>query len=271
MSKNQKGKTMKILINASFKAIRTGDYVVADIEADEFILDTDDSELSKAQLLEIATSNKIELGKKDRASDMLEKLEAGFEKMDLPRQDEKSDTQKVAEIVKAGCESGESDDVMIVKIIQSGIRFKAAIKMLNNELTSGGYRITNKARQEEIRNLLVEAEFEADDYSEWQAMIETIVAAVADTESSQATKAMRKYCKEFEIEIPSAPKKPKGGFRTAAYNWMIANPEATDKELTEWVVTENKKDAKVAERMLPVFKFAKAFAESLYGEEEEEG
>jgi len=232
---------MKYLINQNFKAIRKGAYVTSNEDAGEFIFDTDDAVISVAAMLEIATANKLKVSK-DKKEAVVLSLTEELESLEISIMSEKTDTQKVGEIVAAGIESGSSDDEMLIQIVQSGIKFKAAGKLFAQAMQEGGYRITNKARKEECRKILVEEEFNPETYSELEEMLEKLTKEVNDTETSQAFSCVKAYAREFEISLPKAPAKPKGGMKVRAQNWMIENPDATNEDLAVFIEETLKKD-----------------------------
>ena len=146
-----------------------------------------------------------------------------------------TDTQKVAEIVAKGVEAGHDDDTMLIEIVQAGIKFKAAGKLFNQAMTEGGYRITAKDRKEKGRAILVDAEFAPENYDELQAMIERISEEVDDTTASQASSICKNYAKEFEIELPKAPKKSTGGIKAEIMEFLFKSPNATHEELFDFI------------------------------------
>lgn len=252
---------MKYLINQNFKVIRKGDYVTASSSAQEFIFDTDNcDDLTVATLLEIASANKAKISK-DKKETVIEKLHQHLETLEIPIMSQKPESEIVKEIVAAGVEANKSDDDMLIEIVQAGIKFKAAGKLFAQAMQEGGYRITAKARKDKCREILVDEEFNPKSYDELQAMIERLTQEVDDTVTSQAYSCVKAYAREFEIELPKAPKKPKGGIRAQAQNWMLNNPEATKDDLAEWIESEAKKDdpeGKMLDRMWSLFEFGKA-------------
>ena len=235
---------MKFLINDSFKALRSGEFVVADSSVDEFIFDSENTDdLSVAAMIEIASANGATLGKgkKDKT---VKALEVILTNLELPEMNDKTDSQKVEEIVAAGVEAEKDDDTMLIEIVQSGVKFKHANKLFAKAMEAGGFRITSKARKAEARDILVEAEFTPADYDAVTAMCEVLCEAVNDTTTSQAFAIIKSYCKEFEIELPKPVKvkKASGGLRAKVFAWIVENPQS-DKDGMEQFI----KDQDVAE------------------------
>lgn len=251
---------MKFLISENFKALRSGEYVTASEDDGEFILDSNEAEAyTIATLNEISLANGFKASKEKR-NIVLEKLTQNLLNLGLPTMNDKTDTQKVAEIVAAGVEAGKTDDEMLIEILSSGIKFKAAGKLFNAAMTEGGYRITAKKRKEECRAILVEAEFQPETYEELEKMLEHLSQNVADTETNQAYSIVRAYAKEFEIELPKPVKAPKGGLLQRALEWMVANPEGSDDDLAAWIEEQGKEDpeGKLLSKFSKYYAFGKA-------------
>ena len=255
---------MKALISSTFKALRTGKYVRADEESGEFIFDSnasDDDQPSVATLLEIASANEIK-AKKDKKKNVVAVLAEGIKGMKLPVMSERPVSDVVAEIVKEGVANDQSDDEMLIAIVQAGVKFKQAGKLFNNAMTEGGYRVSAKDRKDNIRNHLVEAEFEPSEYSEVSEMITALTKKLADVDLAQALRGIKAYAKEFELELPKPPKKAKGGFKVVVQNAVIANPALTLEEF-KTICEDNKRDVERCEKtMWPNVLFAQAVVAS---------
>lgn len=234
---------MKVLISNNFKAMRQGEFATASEEVGEFILNTEDCDFSAATLMEIASANKIKL-KKEKKELMVSNLEAELIKLKLPEISKMSNTEKVKQIVISGFEAEKTDDEMLVEIVQSGISFRQATKMFRTCVEDNGLRISAKKRYDSILEILESNEFSADTFEQVQAMAQRIsvgdqengLEPVGDTSVHQATKAIRKYCKDLEIEFPKAPRKPKGGLRSRYLGFAASNPLVTDAELEQWYI-----------------------------------
>lgn len=250
---------MKTLINDSFKALRTGDYVKADIDAGEFILDTnvDDPSITKAALTEVANANDIKISGKTKA-EILDSLEVGLEAMNLPEMNKMGDSEKVLEIVTAGVEADLDDDTMLIKIVQSGIKFSAANKMFKAAMETGGFRTAMSKVKELAREILVGAEFNPESHSDVSEMVGNLVLEINGSDEKQALKAVKAYCKEFEIELPKAKKEPKGPMLERVQNWIVANPLATVTDLTKWLEDQGKNEKLVA-RYSQLLEFAQNY------------
>lgn len=247
---------MKVLINADFKALRTGKFVVANEEAGEFIFNSKDVEdLSIATLLEIGKANKIKV-KKGKKGDVVDTLVEGIEELELAVVSEKPISLLAEEIVAAGVEAGESDEEMQIKIVQAGAKFKQAGKLFNQAMASGGFRVTAKERKANIRTVLVEAEFQPETSEEVSKMVARLEDELNDVNASQANAGIRAYAREFEIEIPKPEKKPKGGFKIQVQNHVIENPEITKEEFAEFCEDKVKDVEQKVRTMWPAIEFA---------------
>lgn len=262
----------RVLINDDFKAIRHGQYVEATAEG-EFILDAEnpDDAPAVATLQEVATKNKIKV-KGKKKEEVLEQLFEGFATIkNLPSMDEKPDTLIVKEIVDAGHEAGDSEEDMLIAIMTNKDRkipYKRAMSLFNKALAEGGYKISNKQRADEV-NAILEAEGEdgfdpEGEYSAVEDIVRTIIKTVSDTNSAQATRLVRRYCKDNEIEFPKPPKRAAGGLRLKAQNFMLENVDATKEEFAAFVNSQVKKakDEKAIDRMWSAVAFAKKFAKA---------
>lgn len=238
---------MNVLISNDFKALRAGEFVTASEDSNEFILDTENCDLACATLLEIADANKIPL-KKGKKNDMVSDLETGLLKLNLPEMSKMSETDQVKQIVTDGFAADQSDEQMIIQILEAKIPFRRAGKLFRQVVESLGLRISVKARAEAIEAILEDNEFYPEKFEEVQAMCERIAVGdkeaelepVADTTTQQAMKAIKKFLKVKEIEFPKAPKKAKGGLRLRFLTFAAANPAATDEELATWYMKNTK-------------------------------
>lgn len=253
---------MKILVNKSFKAIRVGLFVAADEKAGEFILDTDNCDHSVATLQEIAGANKIKLTSKDlKKKELLAELTAGIEKLNLPQQNEKSESDKVKEIVQAGTEEGLDDEDIIVNIIQAGIKYKSAIRMFQAAVVELGIRISTKDRKESANKIMVDADFTPENYDEVVKMADKIVKAVEDTTKVQAIKLIRMYCKKHEIPFPKAEKTQRGSFRSMSQAFILEHPRATKEKFVAFAKTTGKvKNDKMVDRVWTSLEFCQKVA-----------
>ena len=239
---------MKILINKNFKALRVGKFVTASEDAGEFIFDSKlEDQWPVATILEIGKANGISL-KKGKKSEVIEILINHIKTLELPQMNEKTDSQKVKEIVEDGIKSGKSDDDMLIEIVQSGIKFKAAGRMFKEAMETGGYRITAKVRKEQCREMLVNEEFTPKNYEQVQEMMEKLSNEINDTTTSQAYSAIKSYAKEFEIELPKPDKKSTGGLRSKVFSWIVSNPTSTKEDMKAFITEQGDYTAERVEK-----------------------
>lgn len=256
---------MLVLISKTFKAKFQGELVAGHCKEKrgEFILDTnDEKQFEFAVLNEIAQANGIKI-KKGKKKDVLQTLEAGLLNLNLKEINTMSDTDKVKEIVEAGIKAGKSDEEMVIEIIQTGIAFGAAGRMFKKAVQEGGYRLTNKEREENVMNHLANAEFEPTDYDQVKAMAEELEKSIKDTDSVRAMRLIKKYCKVNEIEFPKKPKKPKGGFLAMFKQFVISNPAVSVEELHSWIEENTKTEERAdsfKKKYTPWLEFAQSVA-----------
>lgn len=237
----------KFLFNSEFRAIRKGEFVAADENHGEFI-STENNELSLTlgQLQEIASSNGIEITATKKA-DVLSELFAQLDNLEIPTMNEKTDSQKVLDIVSAGHEAGKSEDEMLIEIVQAGIKFSNAVKYLKGALQELGLMISPKDRYESAKEIMEQSQFRPTSYEEVKAMATELTEQLPDTNEKQAVAAIRKYCREIEVEMPKAPKgagavKGWAGPMTNVLDWLMQNADATDEQLAEFLVSIKKVD-----------------------------
>lgn len=238
---------MRVLLTQDNKAIRIGQFVTASEDAKEFILDTKSDDLPTVpSLYDIVDANGLEVAKNLTKPVLIEQLEKGITDMGLDEQNEMTQEQKVDEIVAAGNEHDQSDDEMLILIVQSGIGFKAAGRLFKSAMEKGGYRVSASNRKDAVLDILNKAEFAPENRDELTDMIEHIVKEVNDTNSGQALKIIKAYAKDLELELPKVPKIPKGGLAQRFDDWFVSNIGATDENIQEWF-KEQGKDAKATQ------------------------
>jgi len=262
---------MKALINDSFKAIRTGEFITAAEDAGEFIFDSESKLPSVATMLEIGKGNNIPL-RKEKASIVAENLANGLTNLGLPTMDKKADSEIVRDIVVAGVEKEKSDDDMLLEIMQAGIKFKVAGKLFNKAMQEGGFKITASARKEQARKHLVEVEFNPTTYEQVTDMVDQLTKVISDTTTSQAHSCVKAYLKELEVEMPQAPKVPTGGLRNKIMDWICENPSCDKAQLLKSILelSDGKKgDEKLAERFYRFVEFGKKYAKAIATVEQE--
>ena len=263
---------MKYLINGDFVALRKGDFVSANEDAGEFILDTEKDEPTGAVLEGIADANSLALKHSAKVVEKRQQIFNQLAEMPLSEVNEMTDSAKVKQIVEDGKIDGKTDNDMLVEIVNSGVSFKAATKLFKQALEEGGYAINSKKRAELAAEKLVKSGFEPETYDDVKEMAELLVSGIPDTTNAQALAAIRKYAKEKGVELPKAPKGAAQpgvrGFRAKMFGWMVQNPGATMDQFTDFVVKENGKKEVLAKRFWPVFETARKMAEGIVNSSE---
>lgn len=232
---------MKYLISNDFVAIRKGEFVKA-TGSGEFVYDTENSKLSISQLKEIAMANKIST-KGSKKEEVKDELDTGLEQKDIPAQNEKTLSDKVLDIVRAGheAEPQETDDELLIKIVQAGVKFQVAMKELKAARQALGLEISPKDRFEKVQEVLGK-DFRPETWEDVQKTAEFLVKKVENTNEAQAISALKRYAKENEFKLPQRPKREKGekgqgggwaGPETKRLDWIINNPNGTIEEMAK--------------------------------------
>lgn len=260
---------MKYLINDSFKAMRRGEFVKANEQAGEFILD-ESSDYSLSTLREIAKENKIELKSKITKASALSTILDKLGELKMSEQNEPTESEKVESIVKEGVEAGKSDDLILVDIVNSGVKFTKAMKLFKNAVEKLGLRISTKDRKEQIGKLLTKEDFNPESFQDVQDMANKIVKEIEDTNYKQSVSVIRSWAKANDVQLPKKPKgAPSGGvrgFRAKAFQFMLDNPGVDEDGLKKFVADEGKKDV-VGNSMFAILKFARDYVEVVTGDE----
>lgn len=226
---------MKYQINVDFTAIMKGRAVTkSKLDTNDFIYDTADKSLANATMKEIAKANGFKLKGKSTA-DIKNSLDDGLSKLKIAEKKEMSESEKVLKIVKEGHEAGTSEDGILIEIVQSGIKFQQAIKMMKNAMVELGFSINAKERYEKSKEHLEDEEFEPEAYSEVVKMAEELAEKIGGTTVEQAIAQIRKYCKEAEVDMPKKVKEKKASLAVRVMTWMISNWESETSELKDWL------------------------------------
>jgi len=207
---------VKYIINPSFKAIFKGKFSAASTDDGEFEYNSDgaaDDFPALATLIEIGKANGLKISSKAKKADAIEQLNAHLETLEINEVNEMTDTQKVEEIIEAGLEAGQTDDEMLVEIVNQGVSFKSAGKLFKSVMETKGYRITAKERGEKINDILTGSDFGGEEVTAEtiQEAVKRITGEVADTSEKQALNSIRKFAKANEIDLPKVKKGGGGG------------------------------------------------------------
>ena len=247
---------MKYLINPNFTVSQKGKAVSTSKLAEDFIYDTKGEELSIASMKEIAKENGFKV-KGKKTADVKNSFDTELEKLDIPEKRKMSQTEAVNKIVKAGFDEDKNEDDILIEIVQSGVKFQQAIKMLKQAKVELGLAISAEDRWKKSNVIMEDEGFEPSEYSEVTEMVKAISKDVANTNEKQALAMIRKFCKANELEIPKKPKATGASFAVKAMAWMFGNMEAEADAFEEWL-EEAEKGEKVIERQLKIFADLKA-------------
>ena len=226
---------MKYLVDANYNVAMKGKAVTkSKMETDDFIYDTDETELTVVQMKEIAKANGMKL-KGKALKDIKASFEDGLEKLKLPEKRKMSESEQVLKIVKEGHEAKISEDEILIKIVTAGIKFQSAIKMMKNAMIDLGFSVNSKERYTKAKEILEEDDFEPEEYSEVTAMAKELSKKIGGTSEAQALAQIRKYCKEAEVDLPKKVKEKKVSLEIRVITWMISNWEAETDALEEFL------------------------------------
>lgn len=243
---------MKYLVNVDFRVMMKGAAVVKSKLTDDFVYDTEEDQLSSAQMKEIAKANKFKIkGKKN--SDLKNSLDEALSKLKTPEKKEMSQAEKVLEIVKAGNAAEKSDDEILVEVVLSGVKFQKAGKMVQNAMIELGLSMSSKDRYKQSKTILEDEEFEPEDYSEIKKMAAKLSKELDATSEAQAIAQIRKYCKENDLDIPKKPKEAVVSFPVKAVAWIVANIKAKPAKFEDWLEEQDKSE-KITARWMKNFK-----------------
>ena len=242
---------MKILFNSDQKAIRAGEFVEANNNIGEFIIDTESDIIKNNQdwtvalLHELCAANGIRANKKANRSDLIECFFNGLHRLELPRQDQPTQSAIIRDIV-AECgknRNGEENDAFEVsvftQVIQKlnamaiGFKIRSLGALVKQEIAAQGLIVSMSTRREAADKII--EDFDCD-FATWEAvqpLVDKIVEEVPDTTVSQAMTCLRRWCKQKEIELPrkAAGRKSISGYRNSVLEYMIANSPVEEEAL----------------------------------------
>ena len=256
---------MKFLINAQRKALRKGEYVVADEESGEWILDTDTVEGAKevtvAMLKGICEANGIHSAKGASRTDMIANLTTNLPNLDIPEQNTMTQTAIIKEIVAhagANRKPGSDADVFEVDVFtqcierlnKDGITFKIKQlgKLVQQEIAEQGLIMSNTQRKRAVYEICDKAKFRPTEWEQMEKMLERVTKEVADTDHARAYSLVKRYLKDNEIAMPKRKKADKLSYRQRVIAFMIENSPVSTEALTAFAL-KNKKDAASVERL----------------------
>jgi len=253
----------KFLINVSGnKAIRTGEYVEA--SSTEWVYDTDnivDSDKTVAELKELAEANGLSVKSSWNRAELITNINQHFTRLDLPEQNKMSISAIIKEIVTSCADSrdpSEDSDAFEIDILTQVInrlredeiafKIKPIGGLVKKEIIEQGLVLTATARKEAVFDMLSEAGFAPESWSDVEEMVNHITEKVADTTEAQAINICRKYCKSAEIDFPKRTKPAKLPFRAKMIKFLIENRDADEEAVTAFL-SENDKEKSLGTAM----------------------
>lgn len=253
---------MKYLLTSNFKVARKGSHVTA--TGNDFIYDSESDELSLGQLQEIAEANKLKVVGKKKAEYQSNLNEALSKMENVAEQNGPTQTEIVDQIVKDGHAAGKSDDDMLIEIVKAGISFRRAGKMFKETFERLGLRTSVKDVKEIAAKLLAELNWKPETYSDVEQAVSKVLAKSPEgAEKGQAIAAVKAYAKANEFELPKRPKGARGaiGFKGDAYEWILANQNATKEELAAYLESKGKNVDAYVKSLWPVVELVRKAVE----------
>jgi len=247
---------MLYLINENFTVTQKGEAVSSSELAGDFVYDTQGASLSFASMKEISKANGFKI-KGKKIADVRKPFDTELNELDIPEKREMSTTEKVNELVKSGFEDELSEDEILIGIVQSGVKFQQAIKMLKQAKIDLGMSISGDDRWKKSNVIMEDEGFEPSQYSDVSDMAKSISDDVPNTNEKQALAMIRKFCKSHKMEIPKKPKSVGTSFAVKAIAWMFSNIEESADAFEEWM-EENDKTEKTISKQLKTFASLKA-------------
>ena len=179
------------------------------------------------------------------------------------------DLDRATEILMPMIDAGASNEDMVVALIQAGIKYARAGRLMMKVLESKGLRVSAKDRYAAASENLTNWEFAPETWADVEDAVANLVEELDSTNTAQALSCVKRFAKEHEITLPEKPKT--GGRRDGSsadarfYAWAVANKDASEADVKAFVdalgVTENQ-----APRYLAAFTerlaFARAFAKA---------
>ncbi len=191
-----------------------------------------------------------------------------MENVDVPQM---SDLDEALLILGPMIENGASEDEMAVALIQNGIKYARAGRMLAKVLEAKGLKVSAKDRYAAAAENLTNWGFAPASWDDVEEAVENLVEELDATNAAQALSCVKRFAKEHEIALPEKPKGVSGGrargdsvFDTF-YALALRERDITDEQIKEFIasreVTE-KQAAKYYGRFTGIIRFARKYAEA---------
>lgn len=176
-----------------------------------------------------------------------------------------ADLDNATAILEPMIANGASHEEMVVALIQSGIKYARAGRLMTKVLEAKGLRVSAKDRYAAAAENLTNWGFAPASWDDVEDAVANLVEELDATNAAQALSCVKRFAKDHEIELPEKPKSS-GGPRNSVYSrffdWALVNREATDAEAEAFVmaqVSNERQGAKYAAICVPALQFARAF------------
>ncbi len=179
---------------------------------------------------------------------------------------EETDLEKAVRVVATGIKHDVEEDDIKIMLVKAGFGFRKAGRMYDKAAEQLGIQMSSAVRYEQVSELFEGYEFEISEWPDVLATADFIVENIEMTTQKQALASLKKYAKENGITLPEKPKRVKGegggratGFRTDAFNWMVANPNASDKDLIKYCTDNEKNKPQLHKNLCRIFNLCKRY------------
>ncbi len=158
--------------------------------------------------------------------------------------------QKAKGILEPLARAGQTDEQMLVKLINEGFQAKKSFRLIKSVLEDLGVRMSAKDRFTLVSEILMKNAFAPTEYSEVRDVCVFLASELEATDEKQAMRAVKKYAKENKIELPKRPKGmgPRSGgnsFRARSIKWMLENANETSEAYSKWLTGEKKSQGQI--------------------------
>lgn len=257
---------MLIIFSKEHEAKRFG--FVEVLDKSEWVLDTDDHNLSLKQLTEIAEKNNIKVLINSSEDELLSLLEKEIPKMtEIAEQKGPTATDLVTKIIREAEEISIKDKTpfpedkyfLRIMIMDDICEYGQAKKLLEIVMESCGIRKTTKTIKTDGFKILTDNGFTLTKNCDDMQKANDTLAEAMKLSPEQSLVAMRYFYKKSDFEFPTTIKKKIGSLKDRVFAWLVSNVDATKTEFDKYLLDEGGKNSEEAAKYHTYFDFAHAF------------
>lgn len=157
--------------------------------------------------------------------------------------EEQSEKDLLEEQVRAAFDESvsaedEEDDVKMA-MIGAGATFKNVTRFYNKFMIDAGMAISKADRSQIVDDTLEGRDLESEE--DFDSAVAALVEAVQGSTERSAAALVRSYAKKNDLTVYSKPKGEGASrvtFRSTFYEWIVANPDATEADAKAYVMGE---------------------------------